>query len=841
MSEKQQSVRWRLFKVTNAPTGASAYTDEMREADGNNLKPGAEGGKGKPIFNALPREGSDLDAGAVASTSRGSAKATNPGDMKRVQAPAPKSTAELIEAAVAATGIQGMVKDVNSLRSLPGCAEQPPHHDENPQAVAAARAEGLPVPKFVVMAHQPGTTFVAYHPDTGKRIELGIPPDHFAVVDADVVHSGAAWGAENTEPNDRTHAYIDVDSVKRKGDSTYYVGSPCSTDPEAEVADLSAAPVYGEVMTYQQRGQLEHPGAVVQLKQRPVWLPLPLWRRGCQWFRELDTEVVRWRQRQYLDVVLGVPAQGEPSAGIATRVDGIEYAIVGSEALMHKVARRYLPVVHDLNDDRVGHRRPLGGGETAPHLDYDTLAERLEGADVGVFAFREGMLVGLTYAHHELDDTVTQRVYVWDYALKAESEAANKDMVPRMANTILAQCHAHAGPQSAGGLEPVLRVVATTEESMQRYMSFGFEFVKKVEDGWQMERTIEKPGYACELEFLPPVVVVAKQGEDTHCAMWALHNGLQKALCTHDDVAAVVKQGGSYGANGVWNAFNGPDHEQPDYDLANGKPTNLSSEVLVALVNSIEGLVAYRLLANSDEQCKLLVALLCEGLSAEGRPDGERVEAALVHKPAPRGAVQHWSALRRGRWPGCDDSLYDVDSLKESPSELDGVGAAALVKNRASFVLVVARTSDSQATRARIAVAMKETQTPPSAGGQRPKLVEGVGEVATVEDAEKDAEEEAAVKAAEEAEAEAVAMAETAEAAAVADAVEAEEAWAAGVVATGEASAADSTNTAAEPGASTTPAVAAPPRPSRPLRAVSDPSGNRYEPSAGPLYGDGPP
>jgi hypothetical protein len=103
------------------------------------------------------------------------------------------------------------------LHSLPGCAQQALHLDYGP-----ADLSGTPdaYPWAMLLALEPDTRLVVgddAHPFVTQHVTLA--PGDMLLFRGDLPHAGAAYSRDNI----RLHAYIDVDGVKRRPDTTYLV------------------------------------------------------------------------------------------------------------------------------------------------------------------------------------------------------------------------------------------------------------------------------------------------------------------------------------------------------------------------------------------------------------------------------------------------------------------------------------------------------------------------------------------------------------------------------------------------------------------------------------------
>lgn len=102
------------------------------------------------------------------------------------------------------------------LHSLPGCDEQIPHTDVDPNEVRK-HLNGVP-PLVCLVSVQEGTRLVIWDKVYG-RIEPDLEPYDFIIMRGDTIHAGSAYEKENV----RIHVFLDPMGYKRPRDKTYPV------------------------------------------------------------------------------------------------------------------------------------------------------------------------------------------------------------------------------------------------------------------------------------------------------------------------------------------------------------------------------------------------------------------------------------------------------------------------------------------------------------------------------------------------------------------------------------------------------------------------------------------
>lgn len=137
-------------------------------------------------------------------------------------------TKRYVSEVAVACGAAGVARDVVTIRSMPGCEQQPWHYDVDPLAIESLRVDNKLIPQFMLYAHQQGTTLPIRHPETNAIITIELNEDEVVIVDADVMHAGAAWGTDvpQVRPNDRTHAFLDSNVHNRSTNTTYIPDCP---------------------------------------------------------------------------------------------------------------------------------------------------------------------------------------------------------------------------------------------------------------------------------------------------------------------------------------------------------------------------------------------------------------------------------------------------------------------------------------------------------------------------------------------------------------------------------------------------------------------------------------
>ena len=137
-------------------------------------------------------------------------------DTKRKQLimqPDDKIATELLRVLLEKGELDGRVHaDMVAIHSLPGCREQRLHFDYDPELCRGKERK----PAVALLGLQQDTHLLINCESETFTIVLG--PGDIIVFEGDVLHAGAAYTHENT----RVHVYLDVHSVPRQRDITWF-------------------------------------------------------------------------------------------------------------------------------------------------------------------------------------------------------------------------------------------------------------------------------------------------------------------------------------------------------------------------------------------------------------------------------------------------------------------------------------------------------------------------------------------------------------------------------------------------------------------------------------------
>ena len=127
----------------------------------------------------------------------------------------------LVKALDDAGELAGRTKsEVNVLQSLAGCKAQKLHWDFDPGLIECLPATG-PLhrkPVSVILALEPGTRLFVRDEAAGATVPIALGVGDILVFDGDVAHHGAWYASRNT----RVHMYLDVPTVPRVEDFTWF-------------------------------------------------------------------------------------------------------------------------------------------------------------------------------------------------------------------------------------------------------------------------------------------------------------------------------------------------------------------------------------------------------------------------------------------------------------------------------------------------------------------------------------------------------------------------------------------------------------------------------------------